>query len=74
VVDNLEKRGLVRRMRVPEDRRMIEVSLTEAGCELIERVFPLQMKRIVKEMSTLTVDELNSLGSLCKKIGMREKA
>lgn len=73
VVDNLEKCGLVHRERVPEDRRMIRVSLTEAGRELIERVFPRQMQRIVGEMSILTLEELNTLGALCKKLGKAEK-
>jgi MarR family 2-MHQ and catechol resistance regulon transcriptional repressor len=74
VVDNLEKRDLVKRQRVPDDRRMIRVSLTEAGQELIKRVFPSQMTRIVGEMSILSIEELETLGALCKKLGKSQKA
>src|SRR5688572_23137625 len=35
VIDNLEKQGLVQRVRDPDDRRMINVSLTDKGEALI---------------------------------------
>src|SRR5690554_5271383 len=38
VIDNLEKRGLVRRERRPDDRRSIEVHLTAAGREQVEQL------------------------------------
>jgi len=69
VVDNLEKRGLVRRVRSLEDRRFIQVSLTEPGKELIARIFPLQLAAIVEEMSVLDPQEQETLGSLCRKLG-----
>src|SRR5438132_1539898 len=40
VIDNLEKRGLVRRERDERDRRYITVHLSEIGRELIGRIFP----------------------------------
>src|SRR5215510_5039886 len=47
VVDNLEKQGLVRRERDPDDRRMVVVSLTEAGEALIQQVMPRHVAAIV---------------------------
>jgi MarR family 2-MHQ and catechol resistance regulon transcriptional repressor len=73
VVDNLERRGLVRRDRDPADRRAVLVSLTDAGRALIERIFPHHVAAIVEEMSVLNPDEQETLGSLCRKLGKREK-
>ena len=40
VVSTLERRRLVRRSRGSADARMVRVSLTPAGTQLIERLFP----------------------------------
>lgn len=40
VVDTLEKRGLVRRRRHEDDRRLVSVGLTGEGKDLIEAIFP----------------------------------
>ncbi len=69
VIDNLEKSGLVQRVRSTEDRRFITVSLTEAGRELIERIFPAHVQAITEEMSSLTAEEQQELGYLCRKLG-----
>lgn len=73
VVDNLEKQGLVQRERDPHDRRMIVVSLTPAGHELISQLFPKHLAAIVEEMSILTPEEQQLLGDLCRKLGKQEK-
>jgi MarR family 2-MHQ and catechol resistance regulon transcriptional repressor len=72
VVDNLEKRGLVRREAGVEDRRVNNVHLTDAGRQLIARVFrvfPGHVDRIVREMGVLTPAEQDELGRLCRKLG-----
>lgn len=69
VVDNLEKHGLVQRVRDLEDRRKIQVQLTEAGRQLIGQVFPLQAAAITEEMSVLSPQEQETLGNLCRKLG-----
>ena len=40
VIDNLEKRNLVRRQRDKYDRRMVQVQLTDKGRALISQLFP----------------------------------
>jgi len=70
VIDNLEKRGLVRRERDTEDRRFITVHLTESGQALIREVFPRQLARIVERMAALTDTEKIELGALCRKLGL----
>lgn len=69
VIDNLEKRGLVRRQTNQKDRRMTDVSLTSKGEEQIKRIFPEQVKIIVEEFGSLTAEEQQTLSRLCKKLG-----
>lgn len=69
VVDNLEKRGLVRRERQKDDRRMVIVSLTPSGRRLITRIFPQHAAAITAEMSRLAPEEQETLRALCRKLG-----
>lgn len=69
VLDNLEKRGLVRRVRSVEDRRMVLIELTAKGAELIEDIFPRHVRVIVEEMAVLTAKEQDELGRLLRKLG-----
>lgn len=69
VIDNLEKRGLVRREREEGDRRRVSVHLTPEGRKLIARVFPEHVGVITGALSALTADEQEELGRLCKKLG-----
>lgn len=74
VIDNLEKRGLVRRERSSEDRRYFTVHLTIEGRKLISSIFPAQTARIMAEMGILTIPEQEELGRLCKKVGLGRTA
>src|SRR5207249_1387917 len=64
VVDNLERRGLVRRERRGDDRRHVTVHLTSEGRRLISRVFPGHVAAIVEAFSALTPAEQEQLGRL----------
>jgi MarR family transcriptional regulator, 2-MHQ and catechol-resistance regulon repressor len=72
VVDNLEKRGLVRRERGRQDRRFVTVHLTEAGQQLIAAFFPRHATAVVEQMAVLTPSEQDELGRLCRKLGLRQ--
>ncbi len=72
VVDNLEKHGLARREREVKDRRYVTVHLTEAGVERIREMMPAHVADIVREMGTLSPDEQEELGRLCRKLGKGE--
>lgn len=74
VIDNLEKQGLVKRERTSEDRRYLTVSLTGQGAKLITEVFTTVEAAIVAEMGVLTPQEQEYLGTLCKKLGLRDAA
>lgn len=71
VIDNLEKRGLVRRERDNEDRRYLTVHLSETGTALVAKVFADVEAEIVTEMDALAGNEQELLGSLCKKLGLK---
>jgi MarR family transcriptional regulator, 2-MHQ and catechol-resistance regulon repressor len=69
LIDNLEKRSLVRRQRSTSDRRYIAVHLTDEGRALIESIFPDHVTAIVELFSALSSGEQETLGALCKKLG-----
>lgn len=70
VIDNLEKRGLVKRVRSQDDRRVVTVHLTHEGEEMISAIFPQHVGRIVELMGELNAEEQEELGRLCKKLGI----
>jgi len=70
VVDNLERRGLVRRDRNAQDRRFVTVSLTPEGRALIDGYFPTHAAAITRTMAALTPAEQDALAALCRKLGL----
>jgi MarR family 2-MHQ and catechol resistance regulon transcriptional repressor len=68
VVDKLEARHLVRRVRDPSDRRLVRVELTESGESLIRTLFPLHAADIARVMSGLSPEELRQLGELLRRL------
>jgi len=73
VIDNLEKRALVKRERKQEDRRFYSVQLTPEGRKLIGSIFPRHAAKIVAEMGSLSSAEQEELGNLCRKLGLRKQ-
>jgi MarR family 2-MHQ and catechol resistance regulon transcriptional repressor len=69
VIDNLEKRSLVKRIRQEDDRRYITVNITEKGKTHLESIIPFHMKEIFKRMEILSEVERKSLYTICKKLG-----
>ena len=73
VIDNLEKRGLVERVRSEKDRRYITLHITEAGTELIDEIMPDHNVRVAKCFSVLQPEERVEFGRLCKKLGLGQQ-
>ena len=69
VLQNLEKIGLVCRERDAKDQRIVRVSITEAGKELIEKILPSHVATITNDLSILTPEEQETLAALCRKLG-----
>ena len=69
VIDNLVKRGLVTRRRRTDDRRCIDITLTEQGSALIKDIFPRHVIGVVQTINALSRDEQQQLATLCRKLG-----
>ena len=74
VLDNVERRGLVRRRRGPEDRRFVTVELTAEGRRFIKGVFPGHAADITRLFSALTAAEQGELARLCGKLGTEARS
>ena len=70
VLDNLERRGLVRREPEKTDRRKIRICLTASGRRLISGYFPSHAEAVTKELGRLTAREQEELRRLCRKLGL----
>jgi MarR family 2-MHQ and catechol resistance regulon transcriptional repressor len=69
VMDRLEKQELVYRERSPEDRRVIQAKLTDAGRARIAEVFPGHAEYVVAVARHLDGNEQEALQSLLKTLG-----
>ncbi len=74
LIDQLEKRSLVRRVRTESDRRFVQVQLSEEGRNFIKRLFPCHATAIAQAFGALTAAEQAELGRLCKKLGTHTSA
>jgi DNA-binding MarR family transcriptional regulator len=70
-VNTLEKRGLVRRDRRTDDRRQVDVVITDAGRALVERLHVQVAAYDERSCSALTAAELETLLHLLRKMGAR---
>jgi len=70
VIDNLEKRDLVRRERDSQDRRYYRIQLTTSGSDLMHSLFPRHAASLAHQMACLGDAEKIELGRLCKKLGL----
>ena len=61
VVDRLENKGLVERLRNSHDRRMITIQLTEAGKKLAENAPPPIQQRVIDGLKNLTEVEKDQI-------------
>jgi MarR family 2-MHQ and catechol resistance regulon transcriptional repressor len=68
LVDKLEARGLVRRIRQQLDRRAVRVELTQVGRGLIEPLCVSRTAAIAAAMAGLSSDELRQLGELLRRL------
>jgi MarR family 2-MHQ and catechol resistance regulon transcriptional repressor len=73
VVDNLEKQGLVTRVRCKVDRRVVHVHLTEAGRARIEVVYPRFVEAVVADMAVLSEAEQEQLADMLRRLGRQEQ-
>ena len=71
LIDTLVRRGLVRRLPHPDDRRMLLIDITDAGRDVVDLVLPVT-HRITKDMfQVLTEDERQHLLELLGRVQER---
>ena len=68
IADSMERKGLVRRQRSDEDRRVIRVELTEAGRGIYESVVQEKMRLFRSMLRALNEDEQKIFMVLFRKI------
>lgn len=74
IVDNLEAKGLVRRHRSEEDRRVIRVELTDAGSEIHRSLVEVNLRLFRSMLAALTEDEQEIFMVLFRKIARAGRA
>ena len=74
VLDNLEKKGLLRREASAEDRRSLVVHLTPKGRKAIASIFPRHAETITRLLGHLSAAEQADLSRLSKKLGLALRA
>lgn len=73
VVDNLAQRGLVYRKRREDDRRCVDIHLTEKGKNLIATILPIHIAGVVRAMSVLSASEQETVASLLRQLGLAQR-
>ncbi|MTI96295.1 MAG: MarR family transcriptional regulator [Firmicutes bacterium] len=73
-VDKLEKKGLVRRVACPEDRRVTYAELTPEGQARFEDIFPQHQAAVQQITAGLSPVEQAKTIELLKKLGHAAKA
>lgn len=73
VVDKLEEKQLLKRIRCPKDRRVIYASITEPGIEFMDTIFPKHRQAVQEIFQVLDDSEKTTLITLLKKLGLSLK-
>ncbi|MEH7336595.1 MarR family transcriptional regulator [Neobacillus drentensis] len=73
VIDKLEQKGLLNRLPCPDDRRVIHVTLNDAGIDLMEKIMPKHQEVVDDIFGSLNNEEAQIIVNLLKKINNRVK-
>lgn len=66
LLDKLEQRGLLQRERRPENRRVVEVTISETGRKLLDELASQVEECHRKQLGHLSAEDLRQLASLLK--------
>jgi DNA-binding MarR family transcriptional regulator len=61
IIDRMEERGLVERLRVPDDRRIVLVGPTQAGLDLVDEVELVKNEVMIRALARLSDAQLERL-------------
>lgn len=74
VIDQLASRGHLERLRRDRDRRKVQLKLTGAGREAVERLIPMVVERLNAALVDFTTSEVHELERLLVKLNARLQA
>jgi DNA-binding MarR family transcriptional regulator len=74
MLDRLEEKGLIHRVRSSTDRRVIHLELTHAGRELYTLLPPVAIKVLNEHLRGFTRDELDLLKQLLNRMRANSRA
>ena len=68
VIDKLEQKGIIKRNDCREDRRVIHITLTAEGMEVMENIMPKYQELVDSFFEELTGDEAELMVNLLQKV------
>jgi len=68
ICDSLQKKGFLRRMKDPSDRRVNRLILTEKGKIIVSKAYPLMMKRYEFFVNSISPKELEIITPILEKL------
>jgi DNA-binding MarR family transcriptional regulator len=68
ICDSLQKKGFLKRMKDPSDRRVNRLILTEEGKNLVSKAYPLMMKRYKFFVNSISQKELKTITPILEKL------
>ena len=71
VIDHLEERGLLERVRRGNDRRKVELQLTDEGRKTVESLIPLMVDKLNLVLADFSRDEVTEFKRLLVKLNTR---
>ncbi len=68
IIDRLEQKGLVRRLRISQDRRVITIELTKNGKVLAENAPPPVQQKIIDGLNKLSEEQIKQTAAILLKL------
>ena len=68
ICDSLEKKGFLKRIKDPSDRRVNRLILTEDGKSVVSKAYPLMMRRYEFFVNSISRDELETITPILEKL------
>ena len=68
IIDRLEHKGLVRRLRISQDRRVITIELTKNGEVLAENAPPPVQQKIIDGLNKLSEEQIDVAATILLKL------
>ena len=68
ICDSLQKKGFLKRMKDPSDRRVNRLILTEKGKNVVSKAYPLMMRRYEFFVNSISQKELETITPILEKL------